>query len=453
MIKLIIFDLDGVLCDTPDMHFDTFSKSYFMHTNIIISKKEHDFDFNGLSTKSKLELLKKRDNLSNDVCEKIWKTKQDLTFDCIQKTLFKDEEKIQILSFLKSKKYLIACASNAIKETVNLILDKLEIKDYFDFIYSNEDVDFTKPSSEIYLKTMISANCNPSNTLIVEDSKVGYESACNTRASVLRVINAKDLTLKKIQNALLSNKTEKINLPYEDYNLTVVIPMAGAGSRFQKAGYSFPKPLVDVRGKTMIQTVVDCLNIKANFVFIARTEHEKKYSITKYLKTIIPTCEVILTDGLTEGAACTVLLAEKYINSDNPMIIANSDQFIEWDSFEFMKYNANNFLDASILVFKSTHPKWSFAQVNNDGYVEKVAEKEPISDIATVGIYWWKKGSDFLKNAKQMISKNIRTNNEFYVCPVFNEAIEHNLKIGVYNVDEMWGLGTPEDLQYFLNNK
>ena len=452
MIKLIIFDLDGVLIDTPDMHYETFSKAYCAHTNVIISKKEHDVEFNGRSTRAKLELLKQRDNLSDQTCNLIWREKQKLTEEYIQNKVGVDQNKIQLLQTLKSSGYFIACASNAIRETVRTILDKLGIYEYFDLILSNEDVRHPKPSTEIYLKAMMHFNCSPSNTLIVEDSWLGFEGATATRADVLRVVNSKDVTLNKISQKLQQSNSTIMNQQYENKNITVVIPMAGAGSRFEKAGYTFPKPLIDVNGKTMISTVIESLNLNAKYVFIVRSEHDQKYSISDYLKTIVPDCEIVSTDGLTEGAACTVLLAKEHINNDNPILIANSDQYIEWDVFEFIKSIDSHSLDGSILTFYSTHPKWSFAKLNDEGLVTEVAEKKPISSIATVGIYWWTKGSDFVKYAEQMIQQNIRVNGEFYVCPVYNEAIKSNLRIGVYNVAEMWGLGTPEDLQYFLNN-
>ena len=109
-------------------------------------------------------------------------------------------------------------------------------------------------------------------------------------------------------------------------------------------------------------------------------------------------------------------------------------------------------LDGGILSFKSTHPKWSYAKIDENNYVTEVAEKKPISDCATVGIYYWKKGSDYVKYAEQMIDKNTRTNNEFYVCPVFNEAVQDCKRISTFNIDKMWGLGTPEDLHYYIDN-
>jgi dTDP-glucose pyrophosphorylase len=167
---------------------------------------------------------------------------------------------------------------------------------------------------------------------------------------------------------------------------------------------------------------------------------------------VSPNCKIVEVDGLTEGAACTTLLAKDFIDNDNPLVMANSDQFIEWDSNEFMYKMSETNCDGGIVTFKSTHPKWSFAKVNENGLVTEVAEKNPISDNATVGIYFWKKGSDYVKYAEQMISNNIRTNGEFYVCPVFNEAIEDNKKIRVKQIEKMWGIGTPEDLNYFLEH-
>ena len=239
---------------------------------------------------------------------------------------------------------------------------------------------------------------------------------------------------------------------WTDETLNVLIPMAGAGSRFAQAGYTFPKPLIEVNQKPMIQVVVENLNIKANFIYVVQSSHREKYNLDTLLTMITPNCRVIEVDGITEGAACTALLARKYIDNDKSLLFANSDQFIEWDSNEFMYKMNETKCDGGIVTFKSTHPKWSFAKVDEKGLVTEVAEKNPISDTATVGFYWWKKGSDFVRYADRMIEKDIRVNNEFYVCPVFNEAIEDGKKIRTFNINKMYGLGTPEDLKYFIEN-
>ncbi len=227
--------------------------------------------------------------------------------------------------------------------------------------------------------------------------------------------------------------------------------MAGKGSRFSDAGYTFPKPLILVHDKPMIQVVVENLKFDADYVFIVQKEHYEKYKLEHTLKLIVPDCKIVVSDGVTEGAACTTLLAKEYINNDQPLIIANSDQFIEYSRDEFLKY-IDSSDDGTILTFESTHPKWSFAEVDQHGLVVRVAEKDPISKDATVGIYCWSKGSDYIKYAEQMISENFRVNGEFYVAPIYNFAIKDGKQINIFPVKKMFGLGIPEDLNYFLNH-
>jgi len=244
-----------------------------------------------------------------------------------------------------------------------------------------------------------------------------------------------------------------MNIPkWTDTNLNILIPMAGAGSRFQQAGYTFPKPLINVNGQPMIQTVINNLNFNGNYIFVVQKEHRKKYNLDTLLNLLTPNCKIIETDGITEGAACTTLLAKEFINNDKPLILANSDQYLIWDSNEFMYKMHEQDADGGIVTFEATHPKWSFAKINEQGDVIQVAEKNPISNIATAGIYYWRKGSDYVSFAEQMIENNIRVNNEFYICPVFNEAINANKKIKTHNIEKMYGIGTPEDLEYFLAN-
>lgn len=237
--------------------------------------------------------------------------------------------------------------------------------------------------------------------------------------------------------------------------INVVIPMAGKGQRFVQQGYSFPKPLIDVNNKPMIQVAVESLKIpNAKYIFLVLREHFEQYSL-KYLLPLIckynnSECEIVIVDKVTEGAACTVLLAKNLINNDIPLLIANSDQYVEFDNDGFWKYMKKKNADGGILTFSSTHPQWSFVKLDDRDMAVEVAEKKPISNIATVGIYHFSKGNDFVSAAEQMIQKDIRVNNEFYVCPVYNELIAEGKKIYTYPVKEMHGLGTPEDLEKFL---
>ena len=449
-IKLIIFDLDGVLVDAKKIHYTTLNEALLeIDYKYIISEAEHLSIYDGLKTNQKLELLSKIKQLDKKYHDQIWNTKQRLTIEAILK-LEKDANLINLFINLRNKGYKLACCSNSIRRSVLVMLSKIGLIEYMDLILSNEDVKNAKPHPEIYWKAMSMMDVLPEQTLIVEDSPTGLLAANRSRANILRVDNPNDLTEEKINSKLFTNK---MNTPkWQGNKLNVLIPMAGAGSRFQQAGYTFPKPLIDVKGKPMIQTVVENLNVEANFIFVVQKEHREKYNLDTLLNLITPNCKIVEVNTLTEGAACTTLLAKEYINNNAPLLMANSDQFAEWDSNEFMYKMIEQNVDAGILSFKSTHPKWSFAKVNEFGYVTEVAEKKPISDIATVGIYYWAKGSDYVKYAEQMINKNIRVNNEFYVCPVFNEAIKDNKKIKIFNIEKMWGLGTPEDLQHFLKN-
>lgn len=451
MTKLIIFDLDGVLVEAKQIHYDTLNQALKeIGDQYVITEAEHLSIYDGLKTTQKLELLTKNKGLQPEFYDGIWFRKQYLTIEAISQ-LQPDLQKIELFKQLRDKGYKLACASNSIRRSVLVMLAKIGIIEYMDLILSNEDVKNSKPHPEMYWKAMSMMGCLPEETLIVEDSPHGLLAASRSRANVLRVDDPHDLTLDKIESKLKQNKTMSIP-KWQGGKMNVLIPMAGAGSRFQQAGYTFPKPLIDVKGKPMIQVVVDNLNIEANYVFVVQKEHRAKYNLDTLLNLITPGCKIVEVDGLTEGAACTTLLAKEYIDNDQPLIMANSDQFVEWDSNEFMYKMVEQKVDGGIVTFTATHPKWSFAKIDGYGYVTEVAEKNPISDIATVGIYYWAKGSDYVKYAEQMISKNIRTNNEFYVCPVFNEAVGDGKKIKTFNIEKMWGIGTPEDLNYFLEN-
>jgi len=236
--------------------------------------------------------------------------------------------------------------------------------------------------------------------------------------------------------------------------MKILIPMAGEGSRFAKEGYTFPKPLIDVNGKPMIQTVVENLDFDCEYIFLVRTEHLEKYSglIDTLDRITNGKFKYVPVDGLTEGAACTALLAEEFINNDEDLLIANSDQIIEYEPQNFNTLKNLTSLDAMVFTFNAVHPKWSFVKTNSRGYVTEVAEKKPISNIATCGIYWYRRGSDFVKYAEQMIEKDIRVNNEFYIAPVYNELIEDGKTLLPFYVHKMSGIGTPEDLRTFLNS-
>ena len=450
MVKLVIFDLDGVLVEAKNIHFDALNKALGEYA---IDWNEHLSIYDGLKTTQKLQMLTERKGLPKNNHQTLWEDKQRYTLQMLRE--LKPNQTLQsLMSALSEDGYKLAVCSNSIRKTVLTVLAKLGIIEFMDLIISNEDVKNSKPHPEMYWNAISTMGCLPEETLIVEDSPYGLMAAARSKSHILRVKNPQEVTytniFKKLNQIKMGEK--QISPAWRDETLNVLIPMAGAGSRFEKAGYTFPKPLIEVRKKPMIQVVVENLNIKANFIYVVQKEHREKYNLDALLSLITPGCKVVETEGMTEGAACTALLAKEHINTDAPLFFANSDQFVEWDSNEFMYKMNETDADGGIVTFEATHPKWSFAKIDEQGLVTEVAEKKPISNIATVGYYYWKHGSDFVKYAEQMIEKDIRVNNEFYVCPVFNEAIQDCKQIRTFNVNGMWGLGTPEDLNYYLEN-
>ena len=236
--------------------------------------------------------------------------------------------------------------------------------------------------------------------------------------------------------------------------LNIVIPMAGRGSRFSQKGYSSPKPLIPIHGKPMIELVIK--NLKPvglqRFIFLCLKEHLEQYPLERNLKAWAPGCEIVPVVSVTEGAACTVLLAKNLINSSTPLMIANSDQWVNMTIDDYLSSLTG--LDGLIMTMTASDPKWSFIRIGHDNLVTEVVEKKVVSSEATVGIYNFAQGSDFVLAAESMIRKNLRVNNEFYVAPVYNELVTLKKKIGFYNIgldgEKMFGLGTPEDLENFL---
>lgn len=455
MVKLIIFDLDGVLVDAKEIHYESLNHALKqIGDEYVITREEHLTKYDGLTTKTKLHLLTSEKKLPISLHDKIWELKQESTFDVIKSTLKEDVRLKNVLKSLKKEGCKIYVASNSIRESIKLMLHKTGLIEYIDEYFGNEDIKLAKPHPQIYLKAILHSGFMPSETLIIEDSLHGRQAALDSGAFLCPVETPSDVTYEKIIKQIsLINKDKTTTNKWESDEFNILIPMAGAGSRFSSAGYTFPKPLIEVNHKPMIQVVIENLNISAKFIYIVQKEHYEKYNLKYLLNLITPNCEIVQVDGVTEGAACTTLLAKEYINNDKHLVIANSDQFVEWDSNGFYYSMTNDNLDGGMLTFKATHPKWSFAKLDENGYITEIAEKKPISDIATVGIYYWDKGSEYVKYAEQMIEKNIRVNNEFYVAPVYNEAILDGLKFKPYNITKMWGLGTPEDLKNFLENK
>ncbi len=454
--RLIIFDLDGVLIDSKEIHFKALNEALAtIDIKYQISALDHVKVFDGMNTRDKLNLLSKHYGLPPETHDTIWLKKQVFTEKLLANVGI-DPELIRLFMGIKERNIHIAVASNSIRTTVEALLRNLGIMEFVDLYLGNEDVANPKPFPEIYWKCMVEFNSLPSRTVIFEDSRIGRQGAIESGAHLISIRNRVDFDQAKVTAAVRFIEEGANNLKNETWvssDLNVLIPMAGAGSRFAEAGFTFPKPLIEVLGMPMIQAVVENLNVKAQFIFIVQEKDYIKYNLAFLLNLIAPECKIVRVEGLTEGAACTTLLAKSFIDSEKSLLLANSDQIIKWDAAGTMYNFETSDIDGGILTFKSIHPKWSYARVDDTGFVEEVAEKKPISDQATVGVYYWRRGSDYVKYAEKMIESNDRVNGEFYVCPVFNYAIADGKKIKTISVEKMWGIGTPEDLEVYLRDE
>lgn len=440
MIKCFLFDLDGVLIDSKNIHFDSLNAALSdIDIKYVISEEEQKNIYEGLPTNKKLKILTKTKGLPEYFHEKIWRNKQENSIKYF-KNLKKDLELIDFFEYIKNNQIKIGVVSNSIKETIESCLKSLGVYHLVDIIISNEDCINSKPFPDMYNYAMEKLETTPSETVIFEDSLVGRTSAVLSRAKLVHIRNRNDLTFNKIINEVKSNPV-KIN---------VVIPMAGESSRFKNYGYDQPKYFIDVMGKKMIESVIDDIGLNANYIFIVRETDIIDYNIENILINKKIKYNIVIQNQKMDGAVKTILLASDLIDKEIPLIIANCDQKVIWNSKRDIKNCIESGVDGAIWTFKSTDNKWSFVKKDNNNFISSVSEKNPISDDATVGIYYWKNGSDFIKYSKLMIKDDLRINNEFYVCPVYNYAIKDEKIIIAKPIYEMWGLGTPEDLQAYL---
>lgn len=239
--------------------------------------------------------------------------------------------------------------------------------------------------------------------------------------------------------------------------LNIVVPMAGRGSRYAQAHFTQPKPLIPIMGRPMIEWIVDNIRPERGhrFIFICLEEHLRQYpQVAETLSRLCPGCKIVSLNEVTQGAACTVLTVEKLIDSEYPLMIANSDQYVALDIDDYLNQGETSGLDGFMMTFWADDPKWSYCRMRPDGTVSEVVEKQVVSNEATVGIYNFVRGSDFVSAAKSMIEKDLRVNGEFYVAPCYNQLIEKGASIGVVRTgreyDGMHGLGVPQDLAHFM---
>ncbi len=238
-------------------------------------------------------------------------------------------------------------------------------------------------------------------------------------------------------------------------NMKIVLLLSGDNKSFQDAGFLYPKPLVEIHGKTVVQRVIETLNplIQQGWELIAvlRKEDIQRYHLDKVVQLLAPKSKVVPINTKTAGAACSVLLAGSHFEPDEKMLIINGDQILEHALADTIQKFVCATLDAGVVVFPDVHPRWSFVKCDDNDFVIEAAEKRPISLLATAGVYYFARYEDFFISCKTMIQKNANIDGNFYVCPIFNEMILMRKKIGVEHIkrNQYWSLSSPKDIHEF----
>ena len=237
--------------------------------------------------------------------------------------------------------------------------------------------------------------------------------------------------------------------------MNILIPMAGEGSRFKIKGFNRPKPLIKIDDVCLIEKAVSTLGIKGKYIFITRKYKNEEFNkeLNQILNNIAPGCIIHQIDYLTDGATATCLIAKKYINNQIPLIITNCDQSLDWDSNNFL--DSLKDVDGCVVTYNSSNPKNSFIDLDSRGNALRLTEKDPISDIALIGLHYWKQGSDFVESAEQIISNKIKSRNEYYIAPTYNVLIDKGKKITNYHIDknQYISLGSPEDVTTYIGKR
>lgn len=238
----------------------------------------------------------------------------------------------------------------------------------------------------------------------------------------------------------------------ENNKINIVIPMAGAGSRFQVAGYKVPKPFIEFNGKMMIEHVLSSFkNINANFILVLQEKFltEEKEQLNKLKNNY--NLDFVTVPKLTMGAAITALAAHKKIDKHSDILFADSDNIFNSNDIEnFINYVRKNELDGALLTFSSNEPCFSYAQIDKNGYLIKTKEKEVISNHAISGVYYFRDLEQFKDAVIDLVVESDLSKGEFYMSNVYNHLMKQTKKIGVYDIEHFDCVGTPEQLNEYI---
>ena len=233
--------------------------------------------------------------------------------------------------------------------------------------------------------------------------------------------------------------------------MKILIPVARGTHKDPDSSYS--KAMYEIERKTILQYVCEFLSTihNASFVFITHRDDVEQYHFNDIISLLVPDAKIVVAQGSTKGSACSCLLALDYLETDEPLVIAGSDQLLTINLQDVLDKFIEKKYDGGVIIFEDIHPRWSYVKLDAHGYVVEAAEKHPISKHATTGFYYYRRGEDFVRSAMDMIKKGASVNGQFYVCPAYNEMILKQKKIGVYPIEKQqyYNLNHPKGIDAF----
>lgn len=222
--------------------------------------------------------------------------------------------------------------------------------------------------------------------------------------------------------------------------LNILIPMGGISTFFEGDEYPYPKPFIEINGSLMIELVIENfarIREPHRFIFVVQRGDCSTYHLDDTLRLLAGDgCEIIVLNGETRGAACSALMAIDFIDNDEKLIVSNGDQLLDLDMNELLESFEQRMSDGGVVCFRSVHPKWSYVRLDEQQRIIETAEKRPISSNAIAGLYYFRRGRDFVASAMKSIQKDAQVNGLYFVAPTLNEMVLDHRQLDIYMIDK-----------------
>lgn len=458
-IRLVIFDLDGVLVESCDLHYEALNQALLevAGSSFVISREEHLFIYDGLSTNQKLHMLTESKDLDPKLHKAVWQRKQDLTEEMVKTTLGPSDHILEAISGLKKNGFAVAVASNCIRSSVKTILETIDVMRFIDVYVSNEDVENAKPAPDIYLKACKSFCVDPSEALVVEDTVKGFEAASRAGCSMLRVKDPNDTTISAAMNRI-----RELELPSQ--KITVVVPLAGPTPEMWLQGRTgncseAPVFLADAAGRPTLYWIMDSLRSRRyqlQYVFLIKATQSRQFQLEALCAAAVDyqPFKVELVKRDTLGSLQTILqCSPDIVPSDSPLLIADGHHLVDWGRGSIDDLLSSP-ADGSIAVNLSSDPRDSYVSLLPGDTLETAVaeihiERNPVSQLACSGLYFYRKAADFWEAANHLVSQNQRSRGVFYTAPTFNDMISEGKRVDAVKVVKSWSLQSASEVRDF----